>query len=348
MSTQSPVFIVGAMGSGTTLVRLILDSHTNLALAQETGFARALLANEWIPFWNQGGEWYGRLGWSRAELEAQMQQWYGELFSRFAQQRGATRWGDKTPMHTWHIPLLARVFPAASFVATVRHPGAVAASLQKRFGYARSSTVRHWVTWNTELVYQGSRLGERFTVLRYEDLVSDPEPVLRELVARLGEPWQDQLLSFHEVHQRRGTARTVEGQTRSDQPIDASRAARWTDELDRESRRKLQRSQPLAELLGYDLASPQPFRPLAPGDRRLASGDDLAALVAATSGIDWKRRARPRLENRRLKREHLQRLRRRARGRPVGGSRKDAAVTLLRRPARWSALAHSVRRRLTG
>ena len=64
-----PVFVVGAMGSGTTLTRLVLDSHPNLAIAQETGLARLLVANEWVPFWKFGGEWYGRLGLQREDLD---------------------------------------------------------------------------------------------------------------------------------------------------------------------------------------------------------------------------------------------------------------------------------------
>ena len=39
-----PVFIVGTMRSGSTLLRLILDSHPNIAIAPETAFTDALAA----------------------------------------------------------------------------------------------------------------------------------------------------------------------------------------------------------------------------------------------------------------------------------------------------------------
>ena len=51
---QGPVFVVGPMGSGTTLMRLVLDSHSRLALAPETGLARLILAHEQVPFWKFG------------------------------------------------------------------------------------------------------------------------------------------------------------------------------------------------------------------------------------------------------------------------------------------------------
>ena len=54
-----PIFIVGPMGSGTTLLRLIVDSHDDIAVAQETSIMRAYLAHRWIPFHRHGGDWYG-------------------------------------------------------------------------------------------------------------------------------------------------------------------------------------------------------------------------------------------------------------------------------------------------
>lgn len=337
-----PVFVVGAMGSGTTLMRLILDSHPNLAIAQETGFARLLLANEHVPFWKFGGEWYGRIGLSRDDLDAELRSFYGRLFAQFAAQRGATRWGEKTPFHTWHVARLARVFPDCVFVGTVRHPGAVASSLHERFGYPWEQGVRHWMRSTTELVHRGSRLADRVALCRYEDLVTEPQPVLRELVAWLGEPWSEQVLSFHEVHRRRGTAGEVEGRTRSDQPLDPARVARWTGTVDGDGRRLLRRTAALARVLGYDLDEPLPVAPIS--DVRIATGADLTALVAPESGVDWRAGPRPTLENRPMRSDDIKRLRRLA---AVGAGRVPPARS---RPS-WSRRAKDrvppgVRRRL--
>jgi len=310
---QGPVFVVGPMGSGTTLMRLVLDSHSRLALAPETGLARLILAHEQVPFWKFGDEWYGRLGLTRDELDAELRAFYGGLYGRFAEQRGAVRWGDKTPFHTWHVPRLARVFPDAVFVGTVRHPGAVALSLRERFGFTWQAGVRHWVRSTTELVYRGSELGDRFLLCRYEDLVGDPEPPLRELFDWLGEPWEDRVLAFHEVHRDRGTDSEVEGRTRSDLPMDTSRIARWTNAVEEPERALLhQQTHALAALLGYDVAVPTPTRSLRaglPGFRMLATGEDLAALRRCHDGIDWVNRPRPTLENRPMRSQDLRALR---------------------------------------
>jgi hypothetical protein len=70
VGSLQPIFIVGTMRSGSTLLRLILDSHENIAIGEETGFMGALAANRVIPNWRYGKEWYGRLGWSEKEFDA--------------------------------------------------------------------------------------------------------------------------------------------------------------------------------------------------------------------------------------------------------------------------------------
>src|SRR3954449_3469784 len=122
-----PIFIVGAMGSGTTLLRLVLDSHPRLAIPQETGFMRAARTHRFIPFKWSGRRWYRRLGWSDEEFNALQRDFYDTVFRRYAEQHGKVRWGEKTPLHTWHVDQMTRLFPDCVFIGVVRHPaGSVA------------------------------------------------------------------------------------------------------------------------------------------------------------------------------------------------------------------------------
>lgn len=304
-----PIFIVGAMGSGTTLMRLILDSHEHIAIAQETGFMRAVLANKWIPFWKFGGEWYGRLGWSEQELNDELRGFYDQLFSRFAREQGKQRWGDKTPYHTWHLPEVLNVFPDASIIALVRHPGAVSLSLHERFSYDWPKAVGHWVRSNLELLHRAEQLGDRLVVCRYEDLVLDPEPVLREVLDWLDEPWSPQVLEHHKVHQERGTPEKVEGRTRSSDPIDVARITKWTSGMS-ERGYEVMRSDAdtLARFFGYDLEDAQAFGPLdaASGRAHLLTGDDLIKRQAAIGVTDWGPWPRASMANRLLQPRRLE------------------------------------------
>ena len=297
---RGPIFVVGAMGSGTTVTRLILDAHPNIAIAQETGLARLLLANEWVPFWKFGGEWYGRLGMTAEDLNREQGQFYASLFQRFAEQQGAQRWGDKTPFHTWHMELLARVFPDSVFIGTVRHPGAVASSVHTRFKYTWGASFGHWRRSTTELAYRGAELGDRFALLRYEELVSDPEPVLRELFSWLGEPWDPRVLAFNEVHKERGTATKAEGGTRSDQPLDTRRIAKWQESMDNEGLTQLHNALPgLVQLFGYDRDDAFALAPLTtvPGSSLLLGSELAIRNKEFDRLIPWDERGRPTFEN---------------------------------------------------
>jgi hypothetical protein len=264
------------MGSGTTLLRLVLDSHERIAIPPETGFMRAEQAHKFIPFWAFGGTWQKRIGWSKAELDEHLRDFYETMFRRYAERHGKERWGEKTPWHVWHIEEMAHLFPDAVFIGIIRHPAANAASNTNRFGHTLATGARHYVRYNREIARQAAALGRRFLILRYEELVLEPEPVLRQLLARLGEPWSPTVLQHHVVHANRGRTARAEGRTRADDPLDATRISKWTSAIDEEGRELLHRRLGrLAEFYGYTVAEPLVLAPLAAPGTRIVDGEDL-------------------------------------------------------------------------
>lgn len=285
--SQQPIFIVGTMRSGSTLLRLILDAHENIAIGEETGFMGALAANRVIPNWRYGREWYGRLGWSEQEFDTRLSEFYTGLFTRYAIGQGKRRWGDKTPLHSWHMGDMARIFPDAVFLAIVRHPGAVVSSLKKRFHYAAKEGADYWQSTHVEILRHGMELGDaRFALVRYEDVVGHPEATLREVADWLREPWSDNLLRHHQVQGAKGAPRVVDGNTNTREPINPQRADGWTDalnDIDQQVVRSV--TSRLAEFLGYDPAGSSAPRDIVPhnvaGYRRLLTGDALTRLLQA-------------------------------------------------------------------
>lgn len=252
----APVFVVGSMRSGSTMLRLMLDSHPRIAIPSETGFMGAAAATHRIPDWTFGDGWYERLGWSSAELDERLRDFYDGLFRRWAAEQGKPRWGEKTPFHTAHMARMAQIFPDAAFVGIVRHPGAVASSLHRKFHYGFAEAVDYWSDTNKEMLTSGIALGDRFALCRYEDLVRRGEQVLRELLCFLGEPWAPEVLHHHEVQREKGAPRAVEGRTITSEPVDASRADAWATTVTPADRGELVRIAGLAEFLGYDVDGP--------------------------------------------------------------------------------------------
>lgn len=284
-----PVFVVGSMRSGSTMLRLILDSHPNIAIGAETGFMGAVLAARAIPNWKHGPGWYQRLDWTEEEFNARLREFYAGMFRRYASAQGKRRWGEKTPFHTAHIPAMAQLFPDAVFVGIVRHPGAVAASLQKSFHYTFADALSYWAATNLDLVRAGTDLDRRFVTCRYEDLLSDGEPVLRELTRWLGEPWSPHLLEHHVVQQEKGAPRVVDGSTITRDPIDVKRAVQWLRNATEDNHRALESTASLAAFFGYESAADPTVRgPLLPPSaaprRWLPDGDELATRRRAWAG----------------------------------------------------------------
>ena len=273
-----PIFVVGSMRSGSTMLRLIIDSHPNIAIGPETGFMRALLATKTIPNWKFGDGWYRRLGWTEAEVDARLRTFYGEMFQRHATQQGKRRWGEKTPFHTAHMTSMAQVFPDAVFVGIVRHPGAVAVSLRDSFNYAFPDALSYWAATNLDMIRAADELGDRFVLCHYENLVGKSEEVLRELVTWLGEPWSPDVLAHHRVQREKGAPRVVEGATSTRERIDATRAGSWLHSMTPADSEALEGAAPLAAFLGYDGLGLSPqlrSEPGVGGRRWLADGAEL-------------------------------------------------------------------------
>ena len=241
-----------------------------------------------VPNWQFGAGWYERLNWSEQEVDERLREFYAGMFRRHALEQGKQRWGEKTPFHTAHIEEMARVFPDAVFVGIVRHPGAVAASLRKNFHYTFANALSYWISANLDLVNAGSRLGGRFALCRYEDLVSEGEQVLRELMTAIHEPWHRNLIEHHRVQRAKGAPRAVEGSTITRDPIDGRRAMRWGSEVTKDDYLALQRTAGLAEFFGYQPCDPTPYQQLTSrgtSRRWVADGGDLAQRC-----LDWEDR----------------------------------------------------------
>lgn len=259
--TNRPIFIVGAQRSGTTLVRLLLDAHPAICVGPETSFlkhvkdgaTRAMGTDR--PQKRQDG-----LAVGQHAIERELAAAWTRILSSHASINGASRWGDKTPVHRYHGPRIRRLFPDAQVVAVVRHPAAVARS-RARWGYEAQSTARDWASSVRHHRADAERFGPRnFHLVRYEDLLADPRRVMSDLLAFLDEPWDDAVLD-HTAGVEEG--RMTDGGTDMSRPLDPERALSWTAEVDDEVLEVL--AETAAEemsMLGYAADRDTPVHPL--------------------------------------------------------------------------------------
>jgi len=156
---------------------------------------------------------------------------YEELFSRalelLREARPARNWvGCKEVWTIEFFAPLARAFPDARFVVILRDPRAVLASLQA-LAEADATQAAHPLSycrhWRKEIAFLQRYDDLPLHVVRYEQLVADPEPVARGLCDFLEVPFAPEMLA----PAWRGNSSFQE----RTEGIDASLAERWRTKL---------------------------------------------------------------------------------------------------------------------
>ncbi len=188
-----PIFIVGCPRSGTTLLRLILDSHPSVSAGPESRFLWGLRAIEERNWSTLEG-----FGLSLDEWHANVRTLFEAFHLRYAEHQGKTRWADKSPDYALMLDYVDVLYPDAQIVHIVRDPRDVIDAWRRFYGLKSvHRAARAWVRYVRSAHDFAARHGDdKVMELRYEDLVREPESTLRPLFAWLGESWDDSVLEF--------------------------------------------------------------------------------------------------------------------------------------------------------
>jgi hypothetical protein len=118
-----------------------------------------------------------------------------------AEREGKPRWGDKTPIYVRNMRMIAGELPEARFVHLIRDGRDVALSRRARgmgAGKPIADTADRWRRRIEEARAQARRLRGRYLELRYEDLVTAPEPQLRRVCELIELDYDPAMLDYHE------------------------------------------------------------------------------------------------------------------------------------------------------
>jgi hypothetical protein len=287
--------ITGCPRSGTSLLAVMLDSHSLVAMPPETAFLTQLgqlgqlgqLTGaddalrrgffELVTCDRARVSNWSDLGLDKAALAARLDavrpftvgDGLRALYALYAERFGKSRWGEKTP--TANIVHVAAVLPEAHFLHLIRDPRATVLSLHKTwFGGAQDleTITRTWVQRVT-VGRAAARAVRRYHELRYEDLIRDPESVLRPVCAFLALEFEPGMLEYG----AQGATRIASLQTRvgADGKVVATREERagihanlvrpplaervrsWEGELSADEVRRIEGvAGPLMRELGYE------------------------------------------------------------------------------------------------
>lgn len=285
--TPAP-FIVGVARSGTTLLRMMLDTHPELAIPPETHFIPKLIKvldepgddsrrrtlelltthRRWPDFQldaDELGVAFGRIEpfTAGAALRA--------FYEAYARHEAKPRWGDKTPGYARRMRKIQSVLPEAHFIHLIRDGRDVALSQIEAHHGAESvsEAAQSWIGGIAKARRNAHRI-EHYMEARYEDLVTDAEPVLRQVCTFVDLPYDPTMLRYHERATERLSeiARDFERSGQEAIPADvraeqharvasapqSQRAGRWRNEMGTDDREAFEAvaGELLAEL-GYEV-----------------------------------------------------------------------------------------------
>jgi protein-tyrosine sulfotransferase len=211
-------FVFSLPCTGSTLLRLILDTHPEIYCPDEVRLGNVVRAlhhtteglYEVVAAPAFGPATAGGAPESAAVVETR--RIVCDLMGQAAARKGKTRWCDKSPSNLGSMRLIARVLPAARNILLHRHCLDMTQSCLKRstFGfylaivedYVRknhrdflTATILAWVEQTEELLrFEADHAGLCHR-LRYEDLVTAPGAAVESLFAFLQVPFTPAILA---------------------------------------------------------------------------------------------------------------------------------------------------------
>lgn len=220
-------FIVGVGRSGTTLLRLMLDAGSEIAIPPETHFFGSLFDASARPRFNpriavetirddEHRRW-NDFGITEDELRERFaaiprfntSDALRSFYELYAEKQGKPRWGDKTPDYIKQMRPIKRVLPEARFIHVIRDGRDVTLSTNKRIverGHRdplpAKRSARRWRNRIEKARSDGPKLGE-YLEIRYEDLVTDTEATVRKVCEFSELSFEPQMLRYHETASER-------------------------------------------------------------------------------------------------------------------------------------------------
>ena len=265
--TQNPLIIIGGPRSGTSLLRLIINAHSDVLVPPECGFIIWLYPrySEWnvvnsndptkvAAFVDDllGCKKMDTWQLDRTDVAKHIQSLQpenyadlcGTVYLAYATRMGrkVQGWGDKNNFHIHHLDELRSIYEDARFLHIVRDGRDVACSYREVMNSSSDSPYAPVLEtdidgiaaeWSGNVMKVDSFVKllppEKGTTIRYEDLVSDPSKVVAELCRWLELLFEPEMLLFYKGNRARNLEPriTLDWKKRTLGPISSNTVGRY-------------------------------------------------------------------------------------------------------------------------
>lgn len=186
----APGFIFSSVRSGSTLLRMILDSHSKIYAPHELHLSSIKVDLE-IPAAEKAVQ---ALGLSERELTDML---WDRLLTTALNRSGKQILVEKTPNSVFMWNRVAQCWPDGRYIYLLRHPAAIIDSWRRARTKQSEQDAIQSVTRYLRSLSEARRSLPGLTV-RYEDLTAGPEAEARRLCAFLDVDYEPQMVNYGE------------------------------------------------------------------------------------------------------------------------------------------------------
>ena len=191
---KSPIFVISPVRSGSTLLRVILNSHSMLHAPHElhvrrltVGFGTSLAEKA-----------MSALGHNQADLEHLL---WDRVLHRELVRSGKRYIVDKTPANAFAYQRIATCWPDARYIFLLRHPASIAQSWYEASPDKRTPEEAAKDALRYMKAVQRAKENLEGVTVRYEDLTADPKRETQRICEFLGIPWEEGMLDYGTDHE---------------------------------------------------------------------------------------------------------------------------------------------------
>jgi hypothetical protein len=184
----APAFVMCTVRSGSTLLRVLLDSHSKIHSPQELHLRDLSVAVKT----DYATKALTEIGLDEEQLRFLL---WDRLLQREVAAAGKEILVNKTPNDVFIADLIARCWPAARFIYLLRHPGAIERSRRQTRPQDSPERNAQMVLRYGNALEQARGAHPGITV-RYEDLTADPAAVTQRICSFLGVAWEPGMLDY--------------------------------------------------------------------------------------------------------------------------------------------------------
>ncbi len=253
---MDPIFIIGTERSGTNLLRLILNSHPNIAiphpphimknfsrleplysdLSKDANFKRLI---QDVATMVQLHPYPWGINIDKDEIfrnakERSLINVYFAVYDQYLKSTHKQRWGCKSTFMINHVALIRHYYPGAKFIYMVRDGRDVALSAKKTIfnHYCVYFTAGLWAKEQQIGIYWLNKLSKDDIILiKYEDLLSSPQEAISSICSFLNEPYQEEMLTFFNTEEAKKSGNLSAAWKNTSSPIIRDNFGKFKTEL---------------------------------------------------------------------------------------------------------------------